>query len=312
MEGEIIEATQETGTALEVIQGGQTMQQVRTGFTTAVSVQKPRNRMAIIRACEEEAAIAGDEFYYAWTVKTKDSGPKLIEGPGVGLAQAAARNWGNCGVMVDIEEKPEAYIFTATFVDLETGFNLQRAFRQAKKKNIGKKYDEDRAEDIIFQIGQSKATRNVICNALPNWLIKRMMDESKKNVIAKIQKKGIDAARKDVLAFFQKHGIEQERVEAKIQKKAVAWNIDDVGLLYGAMRSLVEGVESPDELFPPLKATVVETTYDAPPELLAEINDLAMRAGVSDADKTMRIGACKGNKEAIQAYIDELKNKVGK
>ena len=171
----------------EIIESGKTLQQARAGFVTAVTVQKPRERMKVLRACEEEAAIAGDEFFYAWTVTNKDGKKSLIEGPSVNLALTAVRNWGNSGVMVNVDETHDTYIFTATFVDLETGFNLQRTFRQRKTKKIGK-YDQDRAEDIIFQIGQSKAIRNVIVNALPSWLVSSMMNKSKENIIKKIEK----------------------------------------------------------------------------------------------------------------------------
>lgn len=242
-----------------IVEQGGAMMQVSTGFSTAVAVQKPRNRMAIVKMCEEEAAIAGDEFYYGWTVKNKDGSKSLVEGPGVGLAQAAARNWGNCAVMMGVEEFPDHYIFTPTFVDLETGFNLQRAFRQNKGQDIGK-FDKDRAEDIKFQIGQSKATRNVILNSLPNWLINKMMAVAKQNIIEKIQKEGLDSAKSRVLAFFARYDIDVARIEAKIKKVAARWNAEDIALLSGAMKTLADGAESAEELFPPLEEKKLEDT----------------------------------------------------
>lgn len=291
----------------EIIESGRTLQQSRTGFITAVTVQKPRERMAVLKACEEEAAIAGDEFFYAWTVKDKDGKKHLVEGPSVYLANAAVRNWGNSGVLINVDETPDTYVFTATFVDLETGFNLQRAFRQKKSRNIGK-YDKDRAEDIVFQIGQSKATRNVVINAMPSWLISKMMSQAKKNIIERIEKKGLTQARQDTIAFFARYGITVDRIEAKMQKKAEVWDAQDLAMLYGAIKTLTEGVESPDELFPPL--TGPAPTYDISEKDLAFIEDCFNILEINQAERAMKLAGCKGKPEEVTKLIAEYKEKI--
>ena len=292
----------------DIINRGQALQQVRTPFTTAVTVQKPREIFDIKRRCEQEAALAGDSFYYAWTVKG-EKGSSLIEGPSVDLAHAAVRNWGNCGVMVDVEERADNYIFTATFVDLETGFNLQRAFRQRKSQKMSKKMDDARQEDIVFQIGQSKAIRNVVVNALPSWLIDGMLEKSKENIVAKIEKKGIAQARQDTIAFFQKYGVGVERVEHKIQKKSTAWTVEDLALLYGAIKTLTEGVESPNELFPPIGGGAID--YGLPAELLEDINNLCDINKISDAEKAMKLGGLNGDVAKAEAWKKELEKELG-
>ncbi len=235
----------------EILQSGQAVQKAQAGFVTAITCQKPRQRTAVLRACEEEATIAGDEFYYSWSVKNNSTGKaSLVEGPGVNLILAAARNWGNCGIMVDVNETPETYIFTATFVDLETGYNLQRVFRQAKNKTIGKYKDATRAEDIVFQIGQSKAIRNVGANALPSWLIDKMMKKAKENIIARIQSKGLAKSKEETIKFFAKYNVTVPRIEAKIEKKEKAWDVEDLAKLSGAMKTLFDGQESAEDLFP--------------------------------------------------------------
>jgi hypothetical protein len=298
--------------AADVLYEGKAMQQVSTGFSTAVVVQKPRNRKDIIKACEEEAIIAGDDFYYAWTVnETQKDGskkPKLVEGPGIGLAQAAARNWGNCAIMMTVEETVDSFIFTPTFIDLETGFNLQRAFRQAKAKNVGKKYSSDRAEDMIFQIGQSKATRNLIINALPNWLINKTMEAAKQNVIAKIEKLGVGPAKERLLDWFEKKGIAAERIEAKLDKKQAVWQLEDLALLFGAMNSIIKGQELPEDLFPPTKPEPVK--YDLPEDILKSIDIYCEALGINEAEKSMALGGCKGDAKKATAYRDELMKKV--
>jgi hypothetical protein len=235
-------------TSTEVINQGGTLQKSGNEFTQAIAIQKPRQRQDVIKNCEEEAAIAGEEFYYSWTVKSK-KGPVLVEGLSVGGALAAARNWGNCALPCSVEETKTHYVFTATFLDLETGFNMQRVFKQRKEQNIGMK-DEARAEDITFQIGQSKALRNVALNAMPTWLTRRMLDKAKEQVIAKITKMGLPVARQKAMDFFEKHGIEIDRVEKKMAKNQTHWDAEDLAIIQGAMSSLVNGQESADSLFP--------------------------------------------------------------
>lgn len=160
--------------------------QIKTAYTTAMQVIKPRNLAIVERRCLEEAAIAGDEFYYSWK-----QGGSIIEGLTVGASMSIARNMGNCAIPVTVDETKDTYIFTATFVDLETGFNLSRMYRQRKGQNLGEKMKKDgRAEDVIFQVGQSKAIRNSVLGAIPKWLQNKVMTKAKENVIGKIQGMG--------------------------------------------------------------------------------------------------------------------------
>jgi hypothetical protein len=234
----------------EIVAGGQTLRRTQTQFTSAIAIQKPRDRNHVITLCEEEATIAGDEFYYSWTVKKRQGGSALVEGLSVNAALAAARNWGNCAIPCQLEETKNEYIFTATFLDMETGFNLQRIYRQSKKKNIGSKMDDERQADIIFQIGQSKALRNVILNALPSWLTSKMIKKAKENVIGKIEKMGVAKAREKTLAFFARYDVTPERIEAKIGCKVKGWDAEILATLQGAMNALLNGQESAESLFP--------------------------------------------------------------
>lgn len=286
------------------VQDGKTLQQVKSVYTTAVAVQKPRNIQDALKRCEEEAIIAGDDFYYAWSVTSrgkKGSKPKkvLVEGPSIGLALAAARHYGNNVVDVEVEETANTYVFKAVFVDLETGSNFVRLFRQNKTRSMGR-YDEDRAEDIVFQIGQSKAIRNVILNALPVTLINRMMERAKENVIERIKKKGLNKAKEDTIEFFKKYGIDVPRIEAKLDIPQDKWKVDDLAKLYGAIKAIVNDQESADELFPPLSPA-----YNVSPEILEEIEILFDSLNVNEATRSMRLGKCKNDKDA-QKLKDEL------
>ena len=169
-----------------------------------------------------------------------------------------------------MEERSDHYVFTASFVDFETGFNLQRVFKQRKEQNIGMK-DTARAEDITFQIGQSKALRNVVLGAMPTWLTKKMLDKAKEQVIDKITKMGLPVAQKKALEFFEKHGITVDRVEKKMAKNHNHWTAEDLTIIQGAMGSLVNGQESAESLFPEVSEGAAVATNKKATDLKAKI-----------------------------------------
>lgn len=232
---------------VEDIRHGQTAMQVRSPYATAVMVQRPRSLQHVERRCMEEAAIAGDEFYYSWS-----QGGKVIEGLTVQAALAIARNFGNSAVDVRVEESGFAYIFVASFVDLETGFNLSRAFRQNKQQPKNKKgediYSGDRGQDVVFQIGQSKAIRNVVLNAMPSWLASKVMTTAKENVVEKIKKMGPEKAKDMITRKAESLGIPLQKIEGVWGKQGV-WSIEGIVQISSALRAIEDGFETADSIF---------------------------------------------------------------
>lgn len=227
--------------------------QSKNRYVTAMQVIKPRNLNRVIGKCVEEASIAGEEFIYSWK-----QGGSIVEGLTIGAALSIVRNFGNCMIDVDIEEKDKAYIFTAYFCDLETGFNLSRSFRQNKaspKNKYGKDiYEGDRGIDIIFQIGQSKAIRNVVLNAIPRWLASKVLEEAKNNAMATINNMGEVKARELISRKIDNLKIDLSRVEG-IYGKAKSWDKVKLVQLSSALKSIENGYEDEDVLFPPISAT---------------------------------------------------------
>src|SRR5262245_33250221 len=200
------------GYAEQAFLAGLPVQQVRSQFATAVAVQKPRQWNDAVRRLKEEARHAGEDFYYGWA-----AGKDSVEGPSVKLALAAARCWGNCAVeALPVQDLDDAWIFTAAFIDLETGFTLTRQFRQSKRWQIRGRMDDERKEDIRFQIGQSKAVRNVLLNGLPASLIDQALGEAKAGVRQKIEeyvgKNGLPKAVDLLLKALAKQGVPEKRV----------------------------------------------------------------------------------------------------
>lgn len=228
----------------------QPLQQVKTAYTTALAVQKPRNLLAVHKALQNEAALAGESFYYGW-----GNGRDRIEGPSVGLAMAAARCYGNAAVdMLPVQDTDEAWIMTAVFVDLETGFTLTRQFRQSKKSVVHGKHDNERKDDIRFQIGQSKAVRNVVLNAVPEFMVQAAIQAAKSGVRSKIEKfiadKGIAAAVDLVRNGLAKHGVQDVHILDKCQVADIKGiTVDHIVMLRGDLYALDNGQDYATTLF---------------------------------------------------------------
>lgn len=256
------------------LDGGRSLQQVKTSYTTAIAVQKPRALPEVEKRLMIEADQAGEDFYYGW-----GAGKDRIEGASVGLAMAAVRNFGNCAVeLAPVQETGTAWIFTASFVDLETGFTLQRQFRQSKAWTVHGRFDEARKEDIRFQIGQSKAIRNVVLNALPKWLTSRAMDKAKGGVREKIEKQiaaeaknhggDLDEGRfvviEKAMARLQECGVDEDRVLSKFGRNVPkSLTVEDLVSILGDIHALKNGLDTLENLYPEPKADDDTTAHDA-------------------------------------------------
>lgn len=234
----------------ELLQSGMALQRVQTQYTTAIAVQTPRSIAKITSNVLAEARLAGASFYYRWPVKSKKGRPSIVQGGSIDLTMCIARNYGNCALEIEVEETLTHYMFKGVFIDLETGFTVPRLFRQRKGQDIGGKYGDERAEDIVFQIGQSKAQRNAIAKAIPSWLIDQAIEEARTAEIAKIKPENIHVARGQAIGYFAKYGVTQEQIESKLDRKADKWTAEDIADLKGMATGVKESRISANELFP--------------------------------------------------------------
>ena len=252
-------------TPMDQVVAGKSMQQMHTEYATAVSVQQPRNLDKIIKAVMVEAQHAGENFYYGW-----GEGKDRIEGESVGLALCVAREWGNCAVDTKLEETPEAYLFTGIFIDLERGFTITRKYRQSKNHKVYGKMDEERKADIRFQIGQSKAIRNVVQAAVPKWLMKDAREAAKKAVVDGITHEGLKAAIEKSFSFLKRHGVDEERILAKMGKTAAELTAEDIADIRTACAAINNGEATTEECFPKVEPKVTKSPDKEPVKGKAE------------------------------------------
>jgi hypothetical protein len=224
-------------------------------FQTAQPVLMKRNLAEVERRLLEESRIAGEDFYYSFP-----AGKDVIEGPSVKMTNAAARCWGNCVIKPGlIQELSDSWVLTMLFVDLETGYTVGRQFRQSKDWMVYGRFDDARKDDIRFQIGQSKAIRNLVRNALPEFLFTRAMKAAKSGVTEKInawvKSKGIVPAVDLFLKTMGNLGVTEEAVLAKLQiadRKAIT--IEHLVTLSGDKNAIESGQMYAVDLFPALRA----------------------------------------------------------
>jgi hypothetical protein len=247
---------------------GLSARQVRTQYVTAMSVPKARDLAVVERRFLLECAQLGARAYYSWAVGGDKGGKDVVEGPSINLALALARCYGNCAIEpLPMEADEEAWYYRYAFIDLETGFTLIRPFRQSRQWRVFGRFDDERKEDIRFQIGASKAIRNVTLNALPEWLINKGMERAKQGERARIEsyikRNGLDKAQAAIVESLEEAGVPQGRVLARLGRATpAALTVEDLVSLRGDLKALQLGQELADTLFP-LAAVPKEEDEDA-------------------------------------------------
>lgn len=247
---------------------GQTLIQTQGAIITAQRVAVARDHNEIMHRLKVLAQLAGDRYIYSWNVKDRKTGRLVpVEGPTIKLANDLAREFGNCIVEPRVQEYPGYWLFYARFVDLETGYTLTRAFRQRRRQDTGME-DSERAEDIVFQIGQSKALRNVVVNSLTTY-VDFMMEEAKKKLLDWVEKNA-PKANTYIDGVLERFEISVQRVEATVGRPRSKWTVRDLAKVVAECRGIAENLTVAEEIYPEIDATAApkadQAKKPAPPK----------------------------------------------
>lgn len=216
----------------------------------AQAVAVRRDERTVLAKVKTLAAAAGDDWYYRFPVKDNKTGKtSWIEGPSIKLANDIARLYGNCEVDCRAQDFGNVILFHARFVDLETGFALTRPFQQRKGASKLGGSDEARREDITFQIGASKAIRNVVVNALQTFA-DFAFEEAKQALVDKIGR-DIERWRTRTIERISAR-VDLKRVEAVIGRPADKWLAPDIARVIAMGKAVDDGMATWEETFPPL------------------------------------------------------------
>ena len=217
----------------------------------AQPVAKERDEVRVRQKLKALAAYAGEDWFYRFPVKKQGGGTDYISGPSIKLANNVAREFGNCITEIREVDVGDAWTFYARFTDIETGFSMERAYHQRKGQATFKSKDADRLIDIAYQIGQSKAIRNVIVNALGIYC-DYAFEEAQNSLVEKIGK-DLPKWRENTLKGLARLAIAPERVERVIGRSAKDWLAPDVAQVVAMCKSIVDGMATADETFPPVE-----------------------------------------------------------
>lgn len=233
-----------------VLPSQQTQVMIRPVGAQAIAIRRDPSK--VLNSIKVFAAAAGDNWFYSWDVKDKNSkradGKTTIEGASVKLANDVARLYGNCSAGIDrVDDIGTHWVFHASFVDFETGYEYRRPFQQRKSQNASARMDADRAMDIAFQIGASKCVRNVVVNALGTFT-DFALDAAKGALVDKIGKR-LDFYRDKAVARLADLGVTPERVALSIGKVVKDWTAGDVAKVIAEIQAVNEGMTTAAELW---------------------------------------------------------------
>src|SRR4029077_18247752 len=242
-----------------------------------------RDEAKVLQKLKALAAAAGADWFYRFPVKKKDGGQDWIEGPSIKLANSVARIFGNCVTEVREVDVGDAWVFYARFSDYETGYSTERAYRQRKSQTSMRTKDAERQLDIAYQIGQSKAIRNVVVNGLQVYC-DYAFEEARNSLVDKIGK-DLAGWRERTVASLARLPVDLARAERVIGRSAKEWLAPNIAQIVAMGRSISDGMALVDDVFPPL----VELTPPTPPDRGGAVG--AQAAGADRRDSTPGAGA---------------------
>lgn len=241
-----------------LLKEGHTLQQTRTGYQTAVAVQKPRNIMRIQEELLEEARKLKELAFYRWAVGGKR--PGWVEGGSIALAERCAHLWGNGATHSTVYEVNGKRYFNCAFVDLEKGYTSTRSFPIKEVGMVG--YDKDRADIMSFQKQQSQALRRVIFAVIPKWMEQKAIEEAKKAMAEDITDENLKKKFQEACDILRKdYKITKAQVLAHLDKKLGKIEDTDIAKLRWVYISIRKSESTIEEMFPPtpIKKTQQET-----------------------------------------------------
>lgn len=222
------------------------------GVLQTLAAGRPRDLERIEKTALFEAKRLAERAYYAWEVKDRKSGKKYpVFGPSIHLANALLRIWGNSLVTCEVtEDEVDHWTFTATFIDVETMTVVQRPYIQYKTYHDA--YGQERGLQIAFQVGVSKATRDVVLRALPGWLIDEALNAAKEAAVGD----KLSSAKDRVIQAFQRLQVSKEMLEKYLGKKRRQWTDEDIAHLRGVWARIHDRESTVQEIFGPSEADV--------------------------------------------------------
>jgi hypothetical protein len=238
--------------------GGGSMM-VQDQIITAQAVNVPRDNAKILKGLQFAAAYAGQSVLtYRWLVNNRRTGKKdTVKGLTIKAADILLREYTNAFVDLRFTEGPSSWIYKATFCDIERGIARPAYWQEYKDTaTLGARdKDDQRLKQIPFQVGQSKAIRNVIVKYLEIPYGAYLEAEAENNLVERVGK-NMDAYRERCAKALADLGVDLVRVELQVGRKLADWLAPDLAAIVQQLKAVRDGMASANDQWP----------YPAPPE----------------------------------------------
>jgi hypothetical protein len=215
---------------------------------TARACEVRRNQGDVLRHIREDAAMAGGDFFYSFPVKKKGGGVDYIEGITIDGAMATMQAYGNCEVDCRMIDIGHSWVFLARFVDHERGTSLIRPFLQPKGMSRMGGDDAARKIQIDFNVGASKATRNVIANAIRPYT-NFCFEEAKNDLVKRVGAR-LEEHKERVKVRLAELNVDLQRVETMNGRTLPEWTAREVAGVLTQISTIRKGLAVINDVWP--------------------------------------------------------------
>lgn len=230
------------------IQKGDTSVSVMGEIVTAQRVAVPRDLARIRNDIKALAAMSGARWVYRIPFKNrKTNQTDYVEGPTIKCANAIVRAYGNCLTTCRVFDEGDHWMIYARVVDLQSGATYDRPYQQRKGQDTGMR-DAARQLDMVFQIGVSKATRNVVVNFLDD-LVAYAVEEAKAGILERVNKNP-KGAKDWIVKQLGDLEIEVKRVERVYGRVMDHWTVPDMAKMFAEINSIIDGMADAEDVYP--------------------------------------------------------------
>jgi len=176
-------------------------------------------------------------------------GEKIIEGPGIRLAEIVGSSWGNMRYGARIVGEKNGFIVAQGVAhDLEKNVSATIEVRRRITDKNGRLYNPDMI-GVTANAACSIALRNAIFKVIPRSFVNTIYEEAKNVAIGNAST--LSARRIKAFEFFtQKMEVPQERIFALLGKEGIEdVNLKDLELLTGLKTAIKDGYTTIDQAF---------------------------------------------------------------
>lgn len=180
--------------------------------------------------------------------RSGEGGTKMIEGPGIRLAEIVASTWGNLRVATKIIYEDEKCVIAQGIAhDLETNYAASVEVRKSILNKFGKKFSNDMITTTA-NAASAVALRNVIYKVVPRLYVDQIFKLAKKTAVGEAST--LPSRRATVIERLNKMGATKEMILDLLGKKGIEEiGLEDLEKLIGIGTAIKEGSISVDEAF---------------------------------------------------------------